>query len=370
MSEINEFRERLEIAERKIAVLEETFETLKNMRTSERMNDYINNQRRNLVLVDLINSASDNEKIDLSVQMNAVEKVMQERLHLENQIANAISKSYAEPQYDVTSSFNYREYEDGIEITQYNGFDEKNVVIPNKINGMDVIKIGNEVFKNGSFKTIILPNNLKEIGNSAFFNCKSLRIIDLPKSLIQIGHSAFQNSVIETINFSECLQEIKNDSFNNCQNLKSISLPKSLVHIGEGAFGSTGLTYVFIDTEKISSFCFSKCSKLSTCVIGENVKKICSHAFWNSGIRNIIIPENVIDLEKEAFFPPSVKHHLNIAFCGMKTNMTSGYKNCSLNGFSSQYTIYCLPGSDAQKYARNRGITVKPLSEFSNIQEV
>lgn len=102
MSEINELRERLEIAEKKIAVLEETFETLKNMRTSERMNDYINNQKRNLALVDLINSAADNEKIDLSEQRNAVEKVMQERSHIEEQIANAISKSYTESQYDIT----------------------------------------------------------------------------------------------------------------------------------------------------------------------------------------------------------------------------------------------------------------------------
>lgn len=71
-------------------------------------------------------------------------------------------------------------------------------------------------------KKVIFPKNskLKFIGTSAFWGCKSLKEIDLPKSLKEIGPHAFRYSGLEKITLPEL--KLNQGVFLFCKNLKEV----------------------------------------------------------------------------------------------------------------------------------------------------
>lgn len=91
----------------------------------------------------------------------------------------------------------------------------KDLVIPEHINGVQVVGIGNNAFKdNEILETITLPTNLTQIGDKAFYNCTSLEQINVPDLVQSIGESCFEN----------------------CTQLKHVTLGRELNSIGQGAF--------------------------------------------------------------------------------------------------------------------------------------
>lgn len=63
-------------------------------------------------------------------------------------------------------------------------------------------------------KTIVLPKNLKKLGNEVFSECERLEYVQMPDSLVEIGTKAFAW----------------------CHNLKDISIPRTVTSIGASAF--------------------------------------------------------------------------------------------------------------------------------------
>lgn len=57
----------------------------------------------------------------------------------------------------------------------------------------NVVSIGDYAFAgdNNNYQEIILPSTIQDIGQYAFYNCKSLKKINLPNSLTSIGKGAF-----------------------------------------------------------------------------------------------------------------------------------------------------------------------------------
>ena len=67
-----------------------------------------------------------------------------------------------------TSNFEYEILENGtIKINDFTGT-EKDVVIPEKINGKEVTIIGGNAFKDKEFSRIVFPNSIKNIEDKAF----------------------------------------------------------------------------------------------------------------------------------------------------------------------------------------------------------
>ena len=92
--------------------------------------------------------------------------------------------------------------------------------------------------------TYKIPSNVKEIGNSAFYDCRSLKNIDIPSTVEKVGGNAFQGSSIitasinastsgnyifldakslEKVVIGENVTKLGVDAFLNCSNLKSIN---------------------------------------------------------------------------------------------------------------------------------------------------
>lgn len=94
-----------------------------------------------------------------------------------------------------------------IVITQYAGKSEiKEVVIPEKINGVDVVKIGDKAFfGNKALTTVTIPASVTDIGHEAFNECENLYAVNIyayaERGRLSIAPEAFPEHT--TINFIE-----------------------------------------------------------------------------------------------------------------------------------------------------------------------
>ena len=61
--------------------------------------------------------------------------------------------------------------------------------------------------------TLVLPNNVTEIGQSAFETMKSPSKVVFPATLVKIGDKAFANSNLTSVDFPASLRWIGNQAF-------------------------------------------------------------------------------------------------------------------------------------------------------------
>lgn len=121
--------------------------------------------------------------------------------------------------------FEFEEVEGGLSITAYNGSNEI-VVIPEKIEGKNVVSIGEMAFANNEdLRAVKLGNNIEIIMNDVFANCFDLEIVICGSGL----------------------KTIREYAFNYCTSLKNVELNEGLEEIGMLCFGKTdSLTELYV----------------------------------------------------------------------------------------------------------------------------
>ena len=107
------------------------------------------------------------------------------------------------------------------------------------------IEIPAEAYAESDFTTVILPEEVRRIGEAAFLGCMSLLRVHLPKSLHEIADGAFTScSALREITFPEGLRRIGEMAFFE-SGLRAVSVPASVNEIGEMAFwGCEDLRFV------------------------------------------------------------------------------------------------------------------------------
>lgn len=124
----------------------------------------------------------------------------------------------------------------GIEITEYLGTDDV-VVVPDKIDGYDVVSIGRSAFAGNELREVYLPEKLQIINYEAFCGCESLEKVHFPKSLRSIYRAAFSHcESLTCLEFEEGLETIEAFAFAECKALEKVALPDSLKCIEALAF--------------------------------------------------------------------------------------------------------------------------------------
>ena len=230
----------------------------------------------------------------------------------------------------------------GIRITSYNGFETDRVVVPKEINGLPVISIGENAFKNASFSELVLPSSLKVILKNAFDGCTNLKHIDLPEELKYLGQYCFCKSGLESVYIPNSIEVVSDGCFNGCKDLYMIALGNRTKVLGYGAF--------------------SGCLKLNKISLPETVNTIEPNCFNDTAVKTLIVPSSVSKISHEIFGSRYSRRNNKVTcvFLGKETLIECGKFETLL--FVDQ--IYCLPGSNIQKFAREHSIPMKPLSEF------
>ena len=183
------------------------------------------------------------------------------------------------------------------------------------INVPDGVKqTADNVFSNGTVKTVKLPSSLTKLGNEAFFGASSLQeiVVDsansvfqstegilirksdgallvypakksgdnctLPSTVKKIGESAFENNTyVKNITLSSSLTVIEANAFKNCITLSAINFSSALVTIGEFAFsGCSSLKNVSLPSsvKNVGNYAFSECKSLESASISSGMSAL------------------------------------------------------------------------------------------------
>lgn len=248
-------------------------------------------------------------------------------------------------------------------ITKYKS-DDVEVVIPQQIDGYDVVGFGTVFTRNKNIVSVCVPSTVKEIGPYAFEDCTALASVSLSEGLQSIGSFAFDGcTALSSIVLPDSLEEIDGIVFFGCTSLES-------VYIGKGL--SSSLSEAFRDSDKIENFTVSEenasyksidgnlYSKDGTVMyryasgkeeksftVPEGVKTLDWHCFEGSVLEEIVLPEG---LEKIMYYaladcanlksvkiPSSVVSISSSAFenCGVESVIFADVNGWSVYDFGS-----------------------------------
>lgn len=287
--------------------------------------------------------------------------------------------------YTIDGGYIYFDGETG-SVHIYNGT-ATSIVIPSKINGIDVTTIGangEKGFKGTDTDNLVkvtIPESITDITGGVFGYCDKLESIEvvennknyksidgvlftadgkklveypankegtsykIPDGVTSIDDSAFLNCTkLTSIEIPDSVTDIGFSSFEGCSKLTTIKLPKSVKTIGFGAFNEcSGLTSVEIPNSvtSIDSWAFCECSNLTDITIPDSVTTINEGAFDRcSSLTSIKIPSSVKTIGKDIFgnvdnysINKTIKDKLTV-ICEKDSAID---KYCQENGYKTSY---------------------------------
>jgi hypothetical protein len=157
--------------------------------------------------------------------------------------------------------------------------------------------------------SVILQTGINTITNGMFYDCISLKSIDIPNSVTSIGDHAFYASGLTSIDIPNSVTSIGDYAFSDHSTaqrfyLTSVTIPNSVTRIGEAAFSYTGLTEIVIpgSVKSIESGAFTYCPSLKTVRLCEGVKTIDYVAFQDaSNLEKVSLPASLDSIGEWAF---------------------------------------------------------------------
>ena len=176
------------------------------------------------------------------------------------------------------NDFKIKKTEDGYVLEKYTG-KGKNAVVP-----IGITVIGEKAFYECySLKSVDLPDSVTSIEKNAFSGCISLTSITIPDKVKSSGNSAFSICIsLTNISISEGVRNIGDSAFSGCNSLMSIVIPDGVTSIGKSAFcGCDSLMSIVIPdgVTSIGINAFSECRSLKSVEIPKTVTSIGMIAF-------------------------------------------------------------------------------------------
>ena len=284
-----------------------------------------------------------------------------------------------------SGNYEYRILDNGtVAITRYNGTSEE-VIIPQYIDDKMVACIDDLAFDHCLNLTYItFPESVIEIGDNAFRECSNLTSIKVNSNnteFCSIDGILFDKNIKTLITFPankkvtsyaipSSVTTIHDHAFEQCINLTSITIPHSVTKIGAYAFyyclklSSVSMTK---SITSISGYTFSGCKNLTNISIPQNVKSIGDSTFWGCvSLESVTIPNSVTSIEDYAFCNCEKLKSITIPYSVKSIGKYA--LGWYLGSYMSEFTIYGLRGSAAEKYAKENNINFASASNLKGIE--
>lgn len=299
------------------------------------------------------------------------------------------AKQYNLPFVDVENNqcanekYYYESIEGGVKILYVKNTIMKDSIIPEQLDGKNVIEIGKSAFVNDqNLETINLPL-VKKIDENAFINCTSLTRVTLPntdiidknafrscKKLteviinpIKLEDEAFQDVFITKLSIGNRLESMGTYAISGAK-ITELQIPASIKNIEGGAFEFTALTKITIDpkAQGVSLKAFSMINRgMSSPVYSSK-----------SLLTEVYIPAGVTDIDKEAFGDP-VNLNENLIIYGTRDSAIEKFANEHKIQFKEYIepavTMTIEPESVSLKMEEKKALTAKftPESEKKEV---
>ena len=189
-------------------------------------------------------------------------------------------------------------------ITGYHYQDQNcgsDVIIPTKINGVNVSSIGLSAFRNNQLTSVIIPNSVNAISDASFMDNQLTSVI-FQGSIHSISNNAFRNNQLTSVTIPDGVDYIGSGAFRNNQ-LTSVTIPDSVTSIGSVAFRDNQLTSVTIPNSVtwIGDAAFWN-NQLTSVTIPDSVTSIFASAFYGNQLTSVTISNSVTILEDTVFY--------------------------------------------------------------------
>ncbi len=274
----------------------------------------------------------------LNKKIKKVSEIKQYSAYIEDEYTMSYEECLKYKEDTPSEYFKYKELEGGtIAITRYTGKD-RYIKIPKSIDGKIVTTIDEECFAIGMGVQYTVVEDITGM--------RAIKGVILPNTIKNINDGAFTGQTLEFIHLNDGIEKIDQGAFWECRSLKVINLPSSLKEIGVGAFYKSGITsleipnsvklesqiFSYSELEKVKlpngieelPYNFFKGTKIKEYTVPNTVKTIKSECFYNMGeLEKLIIPDSVTKIDGGLTYScPKLKE---IIFegkdCDIKTNV-------------------------------------------------
>ena len=220
-------------------------------------------------------------------------------------------------------------------LKEYTNSDEKNIIIPQTLNGQTVTVLGEAVFYSKAMTGVVIPNTVVSIEYRAFNHNKLTNVI-IPTSVTNIGKTAFRNNKLISITLPNTVTSIGEAAFNGnsivtvngeafngifykrnidgSENLSTIVsyggssrtlnfIPSSVTTIGNKAFEMCSLTSAIIPNTVISigDYAFGT-NNITTATLSNSITILPTGIFTDNKLTSISIPNGVTEIGYHAFY--------------------------------------------------------------------
>lgn len=188
-----------------------------------------------------------------------------------------------------------------------NTITDSNVTIINGEQKDFEIKAGVLIKYIGEDDTVIIPNNVKRIGEKAFEGLDIIEV-NIPNKVTEICKYAFAKcKLLKKVTIANNVTSIGEGAFVCCTSLEEIKIPDSVIKIGRIAFaGCIALKEIEIPNNitEIDFGTFFECISLKKVKVSNSVIRIKNNAFANCEFAQEIkmqIPSSVKEIGETAF---------------------------------------------------------------------
>lgn len=236
--------------------------------------------------------------------------------------------------------------------------------------GEDIKRIGKSAFRSCSnIKNILLPTGLEEIDERVFYDCTNLESIEIPDSVKNLGDWCFAEcNSLQKVKLPSGLKNIPYGAFYEC-GLNEIELPLNLESLGDIAFVSCPLKEITFPSslKSMGSSVFEYCSLTKvnfaegfSCNISASVFDSCKN------LEEIVIPESVQEIRNNAFYYCS--NLMKITIKGVATYIDSdAFRECpNIRIIKGHDCSYIKKYYDSLSKSQQKEIEFESLGEGSH----